>query len=131
MTPTESFLHARDALLRNRDDIDRARTEFKWPVLEEFNWAWDWFDVFAKGNEKAALVLVSETPSVERSSFARLAEHSTRLGRWLHDHGVERGDRILVMLNNVVPLWETMLAAMKIGAVVIPATTQLTESDID
>src|SRR5262249_29972568 len=35
------------------------------------------------------------------------------------------------MLNNVIPLWETMLAAMKIGAVVIPATTQLTESDVD
>jgi acetyl-CoA synthetase len=131
MTPTESFLHARDALLRNRDDLERARAEFKWPVFDEFNWAWDWFDVFAKGNEKPALVLVSETYGVEKSSFARLAERSTRLGRWLRDHGVERGDRILVMLNNVVPLWETMLAAMKIGAVVIPATTQLTESDLD
>src|SRR5215813_10973032 len=124
MTPTESFLRARDALLRNRTDLERARAEFKWPVLEEFNWAWDWFEVFASGNEKTALVLVSETHGVEKSSFARLAERSTRLGRWLLDHGVERGDRILVMLNNVVPLWETMLAAMKIGAVIIPATTQ-------
>ena len=116
MTPTESFLHARDALLRNRDDLERARAEFKWPVFEEFNWAWDWFDVFAKGNDKTALVVVSDT-HVEKSSFTELAERSTRLGRWMHDHGVERGDRILVMLNNVVPLWETMLAAMKIGAV--------------
>ena len=131
MTPTESFLRARDALLRNRGDLERARSEFKWPVLEEFNWAWDWFEVFARENEKTALVLISERHSVEKSSFASLAERSTRLGRWLHDHGVERGDRILVMLNNVVPLWETVLAAMKIGAVVIPATTQLTEVDVD
>jgi AMP-binding enzyme len=131
MTPTESFLHARDVLLRNRDDLERARAEFKWPVLEEFNWAWDWFEVFAGGNEKTALVLVSDTHKVEKSSFASLAERSTRLGRWLRDQGVERGDRILVMLGNVVPLWETMLASMKIGAVVIPATTQLTESDVD
>jgi acetyl-CoA synthetase len=131
MTPTEAFERARDALLRNRDDLERARAEFKWSAVEEFNWAWDWFEVFARGNEKTALVVVSETHGVARSSFAMLAERSTRLGCWLRDHGVKRGDRILVMLNNVIPLWETMLAAMKIGAVVIPATTQLTESDVD
>src|SRR5215471_4554101 len=131
MTPTEAFERARDALLRNRDNLERARAEFNWPAVEEFNWAWDWFEVFARGNEKPALVLVSETQGVAKSSFAMLAERSTRLGRWLRDHGVERGDRVLVMLNNVIPLWETMLATMKIGAVVIPATTQLTESDVD
>ena len=37
---------------------------------------------------------------------------------------------MLLMLGNVVPLWETMLAAMKLGAVVIPATTLLTPSDL-
>ena len=131
MTPTEVFERARDAQLRNRDDLERARAEFRWPVLEEFNWAWDWFEVFGRRNEKTALTLVSETHGVEKSSFAMLAERSTRLGRWLNDHGVERGDRILVMLTNVIALWETTLAAMKIGAVVIPATTQLTESDVD
>ena len=35
------------------------------------------------------------------------------------------------MLTNVVPLWETMLAAIRLGAVVIPATPQLTSADID
>jgi acetyl-CoA synthetase len=44
--------------------------------------------------------------------------------------GVDRGDRILLMLGNVAPLWETMLAAMKLGAVVIPATTLLTPGDL-
>jgi acetyl-CoA synthetase len=131
MTPTEAFERARNTLLRHRDDLERARAEFTWPIVEEFNWAWDWFEVVARGNDKTALVLVNETGSVAQRSFATLAERSTRLGRWLRDHGVERGDRILVMLSNVIPLWETMLAAMKIGAVVIPATTQLTETDVD
>ena len=44
---------------------------------------------------------------------------------------VARGDRILVMLPNVMALWETTLAAMRIGAVLIPATSQLTHDDID
>jgi acetyl-CoA synthetase len=131
MTPTEAFQRARDALLRNRGDLERARAEFAWPALEDFNWAWDWFDVLAKANEREALVLVSEAHGVTRVRYASLAERSTRVARWLSEHGVERGDRILVMLNNVLPLWETMLAGIKVGAVVIPATTQLTESDVD
>jgi acetyl-CoA synthetase len=131
ITPTEAFLRARNVLLENADDLERARAEFRWPELVEFNWAWDWFEVLARGNEAPALVRVSETDGVTTVSYAALSERSTRLARWLADHGVERGDRILVMLTNVVPLWETMLAAIKLGAVLIPATTQLTQEDID
>ena len=131
MTPTQAFERARDVLLRNRDDLERARSEFTWPELGEFNWAWDWFEVLAKRNDATALVLVSETQGVTKASFGELAERSTWLARWLSDHGVARGDRILVMLTNVMPLWETMLAAIKLGAVLIPATTQLTEEDVD
>jgi acetyl-CoA synthetase len=131
-SPTAAFEHARDALLRNRGDLERARAEFRWPALEEFNWAWDWFEVLAKTKrDEPALVLVSEAHGTTRATFGELSERSTRLARWLADHGVARGDRILVMLTNVQPLWETMLAAIKLGAVLIPATTQLTEADID
>jgi acetyl-CoA synthetase len=131
MNPTDAFRQARDVLLENREDLTRARAEFRWPELTEFNWAWDWFEVVARGNHAAALVLVREGHGVETASWDALSERSTRLARWLSDNGVARGDRILVMLTNVLPLWETMLAAMKLGAVVIPATTQLTEADVD
>ena len=130
-TPTQAVERARDSLLRNREDLERARAEFAWPVLGEFNWAWDWFDVLAARNSATALVLVSEAHGVTKASYAELAERSTRLARWLEDHGVARGDRVLVMLTNVMALWETMLAAIKLGAVLIPATTQLTEGDVE
>ena len=131
MTPTESFRRARDVLLQHQGDLERARAEFRWPELGEFNWAWDWFEPLAKGNDGNALVIVSETRGTETASWSALSGRSTRLARWMRDHGVTRGDRILVMLTNVIPLWETMLAAMKLGAVVIPATAQLTEEDVD
>ncbi len=130
-TPAELFHRAREVLLRNRDDLERARAEFRWPELGDFNWAWDWFEVVAERNAAPALVIVSEAHGVTRLSFESLAERSTRVARWLSDHGVARGDKILVMLTNVLPLWETMLAAIKLGAVVIPATPHLTEADVD
>src|SRR5262249_32999714 len=63
-------------------------------------------------------------------SFAELSERSNRIANYLRGLGVKRGDRVLLMLGNVVPLWETMLAAMKLGAVIIPATTLLTRDDL-
>ena len=47
------------------------------------------------------------------------------MATWLRDRGVRRGDRMIVMLGNQVELWETILAAMKLGAVIIPATPLL------
>jgi acetyl-CoA synthetase len=131
MNPTESFEKARAALLKHREDLEAARAEFHWPALGEFNWAWDWFDVLAKRNDKTALTIVSETRGTRSAKYSELADRSLRLAKYFTDNGVQKGDRILVMLTNVMPLWETMLAAMRIGAVVIPATSQLTSADID
>ena len=130
MSATEQFLQARDFLLRNRLDYDAAYAGFEWPKLERFNWALDWFDVFAKGNDKPALHILNEGGSEVRFSFAEISGRSSRVASFLQKQGLGRGDRILVMLPNVPAIWEVMLAAMKIGAVVIPATTLLTTDDL-
>ena len=66
-------------------------------------------------------------PATSGSPFAQLSERSNRVANYFRRLGVRRGDRILLMLGNVVALWECMLAAMKLGAVIIPATTLLTQ----
>ncbi len=63
-------------------------------------------------------------------SFAAMSERSDRAANWLRAQGVREGDRILVMLGNQVELWETALAAMKLRAVVIPATPLLGPADL-
>jgi acetyl-CoA synthetase len=124
------FIAARDFLLRHREDYPKAYTEFRWPKLDRFNWALDYFDVMARGNAQPALWLVDEDAGETKLSFAELSERSNRVANALRRLGVRRGDRILLMLGNVVPLWETMLAAMKLGAVIVPATTLLTPNDL-
>ncbi len=120
----------RDRLLEHREDYDAARAAFAWPQLGEFNWALDWFDPFARGNERPGLLIVEADGSARELSFDALARRSDQLANWLRAQGVARGDRIVLMLGNQIELWETMLAAMKLGAVVIPATTLLAEADL-
>jgi acetyl-CoA synthetase len=127
---SEAFRAARDALLAHREDYATAREQFRWPELTEFNWALDWFDVVARNNGSPALRIVEEDGSEETVSFAGLAERSARLANWLRGLGVRRGDRLLLMLGNQVELWETILASIKLGAVIIPATTLLGPADL-
>jgi acetyl-CoA synthetase len=131
MGATQDFVAARDLLLRYRTDYERAYREFAWPELQEFNWALDYFDVMARGNDAPALWIVTGTASQGvRYSFAQMSERSARLANFLRGQGVGRGDRLLLMLSNRVELWDVMLAAMKLGAVVLPATTQLTAEEV-
>ena len=128
--PATAFIAARDFLFAHRTDYERAYHDFRWPVLDRFNWALDYFDPMARGNDGLALWIVNEGGSEHRLSFAEMAERSNRVANHLRALGVRRGDRVLLMLGNVVPLWECMLAAMKLGAVIIPASTLLTRDDL-
>jgi len=125
-----AFIEARDFLLAHREDYGRTYRDFRWPVLDQFNWALDYFDPMAAGNDRLGLWIVDEGGVETRLSFAELAERSSRLANHLRALGVRRGERVLMMLGNVAPLWECSLAAMKLGAVVIPATTLLTRDDL-
>jgi acetyl-CoA synthetase len=131
VTATEAFRTARDFLLTHREDPETAYAEFRWPELPEFNWAIDWFDgvLAVERPDRTALWLVTADGETQ-VSFAEMSQRSTQVAGWLREQGVRRGDRVLLFLGNVVPLWELMLAAAKIGAVVIPASTLLRPADL-
>jgi acetyl-CoA synthetase len=127
----EAFKAARDFLFKHRIDYATAHAEFRWPQLEEFNYALDWFDAeLAHGAHANQLALKIVGDGAATRSFAELSAASNQVANGLRALGVKRGERILLMLGNVVPLWEVMLAAMKLGAVVIPATTLLSAYDL-
>ncbi|WP_344427019.1 AMP-binding protein [Amycolatopsis minnesotensis] len=128
-----AFREARDYLLANRENYDTAYRDFAWPKPAEFNWALDWFDAVAvdpANAERYALWIVEEDGSESRWTYPEMASRSNRVANWLRSLGVGRGDRLILMLGNQGELWETILAAIKLGAVIIPASTLLGPADL-
>lgn len=128
-----TFAEARAFLLKNRTDYDIAVRDFRWPDPVPFNWALDWFDAELASNpdsrDRTALWIV-EGENETKLSFGTLSRRSNRVANFLRAQGLKRGDHLLLLLGNVVPLWETMLAAIKLGVIVIPATTLLTPDEL-
>src|SRR5947209_17636676 len=130
-----TFQEARAFLLQYRTDYDKAVADFRWPDPVDFNWALDWFDAELARNAdskgRTALWIVDAGANREtKLSFAALSRRSNQVANFLRAQGIKRGDHLLLLLGNVVPLWETMLAAIKLGVIVIPATTLLTPDEL-
>ena len=130
-----TFKQARAFLLEHRSDYDKAVAGFRWPDAIDFNWALDWFDAELASDPvskdlTALWIADAATGNETKLSFADLSRRSSQVANFLRAQGLKRGDHLLLLLGNVVPLWETMLAAIKLGVVIIPATTLLTPDEL-
>ncbi len=130
-----TFQEARAFLLKHRTDYEKAVADFRWPDPVDFNWALDWFDAGLacdpESKSRTALWIVDAGSNREtKLSFETLSRRSNQVANFLRTQGLKRGDHLLLLLGNVIPLWETMLASIKLGVVVIPATTLLTPDEL-
>ncbi|QPK79489.1 AMP-binding protein [Corynebacterium lizhenjunii] len=125
---TEQYRAARDFLLAPERTYAEAYEGFDWPRFEHFNFALDWFDHLAKDPEvsqRNALVIREEDDSRTERTYGDLSRASNQVANWLREQGAQRGDRVMLMLDNRVELWEAILGCMKLGLVVCPTTTML------
>jgi acetyl-CoA synthetase len=129
--PTAALRATRDRLRELRTSYDEAITSFSWPdVGPTFNFVHDWFDTFARGNDRPALVIVEEDGGRGAYSFGEMVSRSEQVAGHLAAHGVRAGDSVVVMLGNQVELWESMLAIIRLGAVIMPTTTAVGPAEL-
>ncbi len=125
----KQFLAAREFLLR-APSYEEMRRSFRWPDPVQFNWALDYFDEFARGNQAPALIMEDESGAETICGFDELRRRSNAMANYFKEQGLAKNDCLLLMMNNSLELFLALLAAIKIGAVVSPASVQLTPADI-
>ena len=104
--------------------------EFEWRVPQHFNFGADVVDAFAADPQHLALIWCDESGEEKRFSFADISRLSNQFANVLTEHGVVKGDRVIVMLPRI-PQWQVvMTACLKMGAVVVPCIEMLTERDV-
>ncbi len=85
-----AFLTARDFLLQHRSDYEFVYRNFRWPQLTQFNWALDYFDNYARGNQKTALWIVDESGLELKLSYDQMSRRSNQVANFLRQQGVRR-----------------------------------------
>lgn len=104
---------------------------FNVEVPDDFNFGYDVIDVYAEQMpEKEAIMWVNDRGEKKHITYRAFKNTTDRCAAFLQGIGVEKGDRVMLILKRRIEWWYTMVALHKIGAVAIPATHMLTDKDI-
>lgn len=97
---------------------------------DNFNFGYDVVDVIAENDpEKTALVWCNTEGEEHVFTFADIRKYSNQAANVFKSAGIGRGDRVMLVLKRHYEYWFCAIALHKLGAVMIPATHMLTESD--
>ena len=119
-------------LAPNMVNYEETFRDFQLEVPEFYNFGFDVVDRWAEDRTKLALISVDPTgQQIQQHTFWDLKVQSNRFANVLRGLGVEKGDRVLVMLPRVPQWYVVLLGLIKIGAVPMPTTTLCTPRDIE
>ena len=114
----------------NRTVEDGIITSISFKDPEKFNFAFDVVDALGDSKpDKLAMLHISKDMTERRFTFKDLKKESNRTANYFKSLGIQRGDRVMLVLKRHYQYWFSVLALHKLGAVVIPATNQLLEKD--
>ena len=121
-------------LVDDRDftDYEDFKKNCKLKTKQDFNFAYDIVDKYASDFPgKRALVWINDEGEEKTFTFDDISRESKRAAYWLVSKGIKKGDTVMLVLRRRYEWWILMPALHRIGAIVIPATDQLLQSDIE
>ena len=113
------------------ESLDDFKQNFEIIVPEQFNFAYDVVDEYARTNpSKRAICWVNDKGETHEFTFADLKVASDETASFFQTLGIGRGDKVMMILKRRYEFWFSILALHKIGAIGIPATHLLTPKDL-
>ena len=107
------------------------KENYKLNIPENFNFGFDVVDAWAEADpRKRALVWCNDRGDEKILTFADVKALSSRAANFFAGLGICKGDRVILFLAQRWQYWPIAVALHKIGAVLIPASIQLTAKDV-
>ena len=118
---------------REFKDYEDFSKNCKLKAPENFNFAYDIIDRYAKDapNKRALVWIDDNSEEALEFTFTDISRESKRAAYWLVQKGIKKGDTVMLVLRRRYEWWILMPALHRIGAIVIPATDQLLQADIE
>src|SRR3712207_3646130 len=118
----------RGGIVANIGDYASTYANFEWETPDRFNFGRDVVDGWAE--DRQAMIWLGANDDERRLTFGDFSRLSNRFASAIRELGVERGDRVMVLLGKV-PEWHAILTALlKLGAIAIPCAPQLRSGDL-
>jgi acetyl-CoA synthetase len=113
------------------DSYEDFKENLEITVPENFNFAYDIVDAWAeKDPNKRALCWTNDKGAHHDFTFAEIKKYSDQAASYFQSIGIEKGDKVMLILKRRYEFWFAVIGLHKIGAVAIPATNLLTAKDI-
>ena len=111
-------------------DYEEERKKFKWDIPEDYNFV----DAIRRWtDDRTKLMAITEHPDgkVEKAGYREVWNSAMRFGNVLRDSGIQKGDRVLVILPRGTDVYAVSIGIWAIGGVVVPGTIMLRRADIE
>ncbi|KZX13476.1 AMP-binding protein [Methanobrevibacter filiformis] len=113
------------------DSYEDFKENFQFIIPENFNFAYDVVDKYAKEDpDKIALIWCNDHEEEQIFTFRDIKKYSDKTANFFKSLGISKGDVVMLTLKNRFEFWFTIIALHKIGAIPVPATHMLKTKDI-
>jgi len=113
------------------DSYEDFKENYTVNIPADFNFGYDVVDEWARLNpEKPALVWCNDHGGERSFTFGEISKQSNKTANMLKAKGISKGDVVMLILRQRYEYWIIASALHKLGAVVVPASIQLTANDI-
>ena len=121
-----------DKFVETQTDENGMLTSISFRNEDKFNFAFDVVDAISKREaDKLAMVHIDKNGVERRFTFRQMKRASAQCANYFKSLGIKKGDRVMLVLKRHYQFWFSMLALHKLGAIAIPATSQLQPHDFE
>ena len=118
--------------IKTKIDGNGLLKEIRFKHENSFNFAYDVVDAIAKKDpDKLAMLHIDAAKNERRYTFGDISRLSSQAANYFRSIGIQKGDRVMLVLKRHYQFWISIIALHKLGAIAIPATSQLVKHDFE